>query len=128
MTLKKYLFVMGALTAACWGIFIFVASLIDPTITNWLGLTLFYLALFLSLSGTLALIGFMFQFFILKKDLAFNLVKKSFRRALVFSFFIILLLILKAQGLFNWLNLLLLIIIFVIGEIFVSGYKKSHQS
>jgi len=128
MTLKSYLFVMSVLTIFCWGIFIFVASLIDPVITTWLGLALFYLALFLSLSGTIALIGFIFQFFILKKDLAFNLVKKSFRQAFVLSFFIILLLILQSQGMFNWLNLFLLITIFVIGEIFLSGYKKNHQA
>jgi membrane-associated HD superfamily phosphohydrolase len=126
MTLKNYLFVMSALTAVCWGIFIFVAALIDPTITNWLGLALFYLALFLALSGTIALMGFIFRYFALKKELAFYLVRRSFRQALTLSLFIIILLILKSQGLFNWLNLTLLIVIFVVGELFLSGYKKSR--
>ena len=62
MTLKNYLLVMGFLTALCWGIFIFVANLIDPFITNWLGFSLFYLALFFALSGTIALLGFLFRF------------------------------------------------------------------
>lgn len=118
---------MGALTAVCWGIFLFTASLIDPTITNWFGLSLFYLALFLSLSGTIAILGFIFRFFALKKELAFNLVKKSFRQSFIFSLFIITLLILKANGLLNWLNLILLIIIFVVGELFFAGYKKARN-
>lgn len=126
MTLKKYLFVMGVLTAICWAIFLFIASLIDPTITNWLGFFLFYLSLFLSLSGTIAILGFVFRFLALKKELAFNLVKKSFRQSFVISLFIIILLILKANSLFNWLNLFLLITIFVIGEIFFAGYKKAR--
>ena len=46
MTLKNYLLVMGVLTVFCWGIFLFVANLVDPTSTNWLGFVLFYLSLF----------------------------------------------------------------------------------
>lgn len=126
MTLKNYLFVMVVLTAICWGIFVFVASLIDPTVTNWVGLSLFYLSLFLSLSGTTALIGFIFRFAALRKELAFNLVKVAFRQSFLFSLFIVILLILKSQQLFNWVNLLLLVIIFAILELFLISYKKSR--
>jgi len=124
MTLKNYLLVMGVLSAFCWGIFLFVASLVDPTSTNWLGFSLFYLALFLSLSGTGALIGFVIRFIAAKKQLAFNLVKLSFRQSFLFSLFIIFLLILKSQQLFNWLNLFLLLIIFTIIELFLTSYKN----
>ncbi len=126
MTLKNYLFVMSVLTASCWGLFFFVASLVDPSSTNWLGFVLFYLALFLSLSGTIALLGFIFRFFALKKELAFNLVKISFRQSFIFSLFVIFLLLLKSWDLFNWLNLTLLIIIFIILELFLAGYRKSR--
>ncbi|MFA5131571.1 MAG: hypothetical protein WC467_04095 [Patescibacteria group bacterium] len=126
MTLKNYLFVMSTLTAVCWGILIFVASLIDPTATNWLGYILFYLALFLSLSGLAALIGFIIRFVALKKELAFNSVKVAFRQSFLFSLFIVLSLILKSQHLFNWINLLLLVIIFAILELFLISSKKSR--
>lgn len=126
MTLKSYLFVMSALTAFCWGIFIFVASLVDPTMTNWLGFVLFYISLFLALSGTSALVGFIFRFVALKKELAFNLVKIAFRQSFLFSLFVIFLLVLKSQQLFNWLNLFLLVIIFAILELFFISYKKSR--
>jgi len=126
MTLKNYLLVMAVLTAVCWGIFVFVAGLVNPEATNWLGYTLFYSALFLSLSGTTALIGFIFRFVALKKELAFNLVKVAFRQSFLFSLFIVFLLILKSQHLFNWLNLFLLIIIFAVLELFLISYKKSR--
>ncbi|MFA5109627.1 MAG: hypothetical protein WC458_03725 [Patescibacteria group bacterium] len=125
MTLKNYLWVMSTLTAVCWGIFIFVANLVDPETTNWLGFLLFYLALFASLSGTITLIGFLVRFVALKKELAFNLVKIAFRQSFLFSFFIVSLLILKAQNLFSWLNLFLLVIIFTILELFLVGHKKN---
>lgn len=117
---------MSILTTICWGIFIFVTGLVDPTATNWLGFVLFYLALFLALSGTAALAGFIFRFVALKKELAFNLVKIAFRQSFLFALFIIFLLILKSQQLFNWLNLFLLIIIFGIFELFMISYKKSR--
>lgn len=126
MTLKNYLFVMSILTLFCWGIFVFVASLVDPTATNFIGFFLFYTSLFLALTGTGALCGFLVRVLIRKKDLAFNLVKLSFRQAFLFSLFIIFLLILKAQHLFNWLNLFLLVIIFTIFELFLISYKKSR--
>jgi len=126
MTLSKYLGVMSILTAFCWGIFFFVASLVDPTATNWLGFVLFYLALFISLIGTTALIGFILRFIALKKELAFNLVKVAFRQSFLFSLFVIIILILKSQSLFNWLNLLLLMVIFMILELFLISYQKSR--
>jgi uncharacterized membrane protein len=117
---------MGVLTAVCWGIFIFVAGLVDPTATNWLGFILFYLALFLALSGLAALVGFIIRFVALKEELAFNLVKLAFRQSFVFALFIILLLVLKSQHLFTWLNLGLLVIIFAILELMLINYKKSR--
>lgn len=117
---------MGALTIVCWGVFVFLAGLINPTATNFIGFLLFYLALFLALSGTAALIGFIIRLVSKKEKLAFNLVKLAFRQSFLFALFIVVLLILKAQHLFNWLNLLLLVIIFTILELFLISYKKSR--
>jgi len=126
MTLKNYLFVMGALTLFCWGIFAFVAGSIDPTVTNWLGFALFYLSLFIALSGTIALIGFFLRAVVLKKELIFNLVKISFRQSFLLSLFIVILLALKSQDLFTWLNLSLLIIIFAILELVLMSLNQTR--
>jgi hypothetical protein len=126
MTLKSYLLVMSVLTGISWGIFIFVASLVDPTLTNWLGFLLFYLALFVALSGTIFLVGFVIRFIALKRELAFNLVKSAFRQSFLLALFIVFLLVLKAQDLFAWLNISLLVVIFAILELFLISYKKSR--
>jgi len=127
MTLKNYLFVMSVLTLACLGIFFFVSNTINPFSTNWLGHALFYFSLFLSLSGLATIIGFLIRFVALKKELAFNLVKVAFRQSFLFSLFFISALFLKANDLFNWLNLILLILIFSVLELFLISYKKSRN-
>ncbi|MDD3285306.1 MAG: hypothetical protein PHG95_01580 [Patescibacteria group bacterium] len=126
MTLKNYLIVMGAMTAICWGIFAMMLNFIDPTATNWLGFVLFYVALFLALSGTAALIGFIIRFVALRRELAFYAVATAFRQSFLFALFIVISLFLLSINLFTWLNLILLLIIFSILELFVASYKKSR--
>ncbi len=127
MTLKNYLIVMGAMTAVCWGIFILMLNLIDPTATNWLGFLLFYISLFLALSGTAALIGFLIRFVALRRELAFYAVATAFRQSFLFALFIVISLILLSFNLFTWLNIGLLLIIFAILELFIASYKKSRN-
>ncbi len=126
MTLKSYILVMSFLTAICWGIFIFVASIIDPLATNWLGFLLFYISLFIALSGLSTLLGFLIRFVILKKGLAFNLVKLSFRQSFLFSLFLILALFLQANNFLNGLNLIFLILGFSVLELFLISSKKNR--
>jgi hypothetical protein len=126
MTLKNYLWVMGVMTLLCWGIFVLMLNLIDPTATNWLGFMLFYVALFLALSGTAALLGFIIRFGALKRDLVFYAVSTAFRQSFLFALFIVISLFLLSNNLFTWLNIALLLIIFAILELFVSSYKKSR--
>jgi len=127
MTLKSYLLIMSGLTAVCWGIFVFVIGLIDPEVTNWLGFSLFFLSLFAALSGTTAIIGFLLRFVALKRELAFNAVRAAFRQSFLFSLFVVLLLILKIYNLYTWPNLFLLLFIFVLIELFLTGRKKPQS-
>ncbi len=124
MTLKNYILAMSVLTAICWGVFIFIAGTINPFSTNWLGLFLFYISLGVALIGTSSILGLVVRFFFAKDEAVFNSVKNSFRQSFLLSLFIISLLILKAANYFSWLNLILLIIIFTILEIFLSSKKK----
>ena len=126
MTLKKYLAVMVLATAVCWTIFLFVASVINPESTNSIGFFLFYLSLFMALSGTASLVGFLIRFVALKRDLAFRAVRIAFRQSFLFALFIIAILILLSQDLFNWLNLLMLIVVFVITETVMISSSKNR--
>ena len=124
MTLKKYLMVTAIATAVCWTIFLFVSSIINPELTSWLGFFLFYLSLFMAISGTASLIGFLIRFVALKYELAFYAVKIAYRQSFLFALFIIAILILLSQGLFTWLNLIMLITVFVIAETFMIHSQK----
>ncbi len=127
MTLKNYLIFMSVITAFCWGVFIFVINLINPNSTNVVGFILFYLSLFLALVGTTALIGFVIRFGLLRRKLAFYAVKIAFRQSFLFALFLISLLFLLSQDLINWLNLILLIIVFSILEIIFSSLNNGRR-
>jgi hypothetical protein len=124
MTLKNYLIFMSITTGICWGSFAFVAGLVDPSRTNWLGFFLFYLSVFLALAGTFAIMGFVLRFVIFKGEIAFRAVKLSFYQSFVFSSFVIVLLLLASRDLLTWLNFGLLAMIFLVLEFFVASYSK----
>ena len=126
MTLKKYLMVTALATAVCWTVFLFVSSVINPESTSWLGFLLFYLSLFMSVSGTASLIGFLIRFVALKHELAFYAVRIAYRQSFMFALFIIAILILLSQSLFTWLNLFMLVAVFVIAETFMIHSQKTR--
>jgi hypothetical protein len=113
-------------TTICWGIFLFVLFTINPEITNWLGFLLFYLSLFLAITGTAAMIGFTIRFVALKHELAFRSVIIAFRQSFLFAFLIVAVLFLLSKDLFTWLNLFLLIIGMTILEYFLISYKTRN--
>ncbi|MBU0619992.1 MAG: hypothetical protein V1768_00655 [Patescibacteria group bacterium] len=122
MTLKTYLLVMIATTIICWSVFVFIVLTINPEITNWIGFLLFYLSLFLSASGSVAIIGFIIRFIALKHELIFYSVKTAFRQSFLISFLIIVILFLLSHNLFTWTNLFLLIFGLSILEFFLTTY------
>ncbi len=97
---------------------------IDPSITDWIGLTLFYSSLFLSIVGTATIIGFLLRFVVLKQELAWRIVKEAFRQSFLFALLIVVSLILLSHNLFTWLNLLFLVIGLTILEFFMLSMEK----
>ena len=127
MTLKKYLLIMSITTAVCWVVWTYVLWMINPALTNWIGFVLFYSSLFLALIGTGAIIGFAVRFIALKKELAFRLVKESFRQSFLFALLIIISLILLSYSLFTWLNLILLIFGLSVLEFFMLSFATQTR-
>jgi hypothetical protein len=127
MTLKNYLWFMGLMTALLWGIFAFILYTIDPTVTNWLGFLLFYVSLFLALSGTATIIGFFIRFKALKHELIFRAVQTAFRQSFLFAFLIVAVLFLLSQKLFTWLNLFLLIAFVTVFEFLLISYHNPKK-
>lgn len=124
MTLKKYFFSIGLLTLFLWALFIFLALIINPETSDWVGFVFFYSSLFLALTGTIIIIGFNIRKKQLQKNLAFYLVKTSFRQAFLFSLLITATLFMLAENLFSWLNILILILILSITEYILINNTK----
>lgn len=125
MTLRFYLATMILASIICWAVFFFIIATVNPDMTNWLGFSLFYVSLFLSLVGTSAVIGFLIRFVALKKELAFRSVTEAFRQSFLFAFLVVASLMLASKNLFSWLNLILLIVGLSVLEFFLISYKKS---
>jgi hypothetical protein len=128
MTLKSYLLSMSIATLICWSVFVFIINTINPFTTNYLGFILFYLALFFALSGTILLIGFFLRFIIFRQKLAFYLVKVAFRQSFLLALFLCVLLFFFSQALVNWLNLVLLLTVFIILEVFFASFKIKNTN
>jgi hypothetical protein len=116
MRLKNYLILMSLSTLVCWLTLLGIIFNIDPEEAGILGFFLFYLALLLSLIGTLALLGFLIRIKT-SEEPTFRKVVISFRQAIWFSLLIVFFLSLKAQDLLRWWNVSLFILFLVLLEL-----------
>jgi hypothetical protein len=89
-------------------------------------LAFFYISLFLSLVGTLSLLGLFMRLFFTKDKLMFKKVVTSFRQAILFAILIIVALYLNSFEMFSWKYLIFLIIGLTLLEIFFISYKPKH--
>lgn len=97
------------MTTICVGVFASVLFVIDPFSTNYVGFVLFYVSLFLSLSGVFSIFGFAARFIVFRQALAFRLVADAFRQAILLSLTLCAALFLLSKDLFNWINFILLL-------------------
>jgi len=108
----------------CWLIWVFVLYLIDPTSAGILGFTFFYLSLFLSLAGTMSVLGLIFRMKFGKEEAVFRTVTTSFRQATMLGFLVIGGLFLKSKNLLAWWNIILLVLALTVLEFFFMSSQK----
>ncbi len=68
MSLKDFLLLMGVATALAWGSWIYVLFQVDPHETGLMGFVLFYVTLFASLVGTMAILGSVYRVVLRKRQ------------------------------------------------------------
>ena len=127
MTLRSYLILMMFCDLVLWGVFGYIVTIVDPFATNWLGLTLFYVSLFVALSGAFAVLGFVIRFVGLKKELVFHSVRNAFRQSFLFSFLIVAVLFLQARELFSWTNVTFLALGLTLLEFFLLSQSRPSR-
>jgi hypothetical protein len=126
MTLKSYLILMIFTTLLCWGVFVGAVLTIDPNTTNWPGYAMFYASLFLALSGSSTIFGFLLRFALLRQELAFYAVSEAFRQSFLFAALIITALFLLSRHLFTWMNIFFLVAGLALLEFFLISYGRSR--
>ncbi len=126
MTLRSYLTLMFAATIVCWVAFSYVVFTVNPNSTNWLGFSLFYASLTLSLIGTISIFGFLIRFVILRQALVFRLVSEAFRQSFLFTLLIVVSLFLLSRNLFTWMNLIFLIFAVALLEYFLVSRGRNR--
>ncbi len=125
MNLKQYLILMSLGTAICFTAWILILLNVNPAEGSWPGFVLFYISLFLSLIGLLALIGFVARVWIIKsQDIVSREVIKAFRQAILFSTLFVGSLFLLRAGYLNWWTMLIYIALLAILEFFFISAKR----
>jgi hypothetical protein len=115
-------------TVLAWlGFFIIIRSF-DPTEGSWLVYAMFYGILFLSILGTLSLVGFLSRsIFNRKKGRPRIMATESFRQAIIFSMVLVLALMLQAGRVLTWWNMVLLIILATVVEFVILVFRQSND-
>jgi hypothetical protein len=116
---------MGFGTILAGATFFLVLFRVDPGAAGWVGFTLFYLSLGLTLAGGVSIVGFLVRVMAHRDEMLSRLVLLSFRQAVLLSALAVTALILHSRDLLSWWNSLLLVIVATIVEfIFISLERK----
>lgn len=128
MTLRAYLILMSIGAFICWLAWFFVLVSVNPEQAGFFGFLFFYSSLFLALSGTFSVIGFLVKKIILKNDqVVFHHVKNTFRQGLLAALIVVLALILQQNKLLTWWNAVLLALLFAVMEGIIFTNKKYNN-
>lgn len=127
MNAKNYSLIMGAATIIAWVGFFTIIFNFDPQEANWIIFTLFYLSLFLAVSGTLSIIGFFARILLLRKrSILRYLVSESFRQATIVAAALVVTMILQSVRILTWWNMALLILAAAALEFLILLFKKNQ--
>ena len=135
MTLRDFLISLAVVTLFSWVAWVTVLFYIDPEISRFFGVTMFYAALFFALLGTFTLSGLgiriLFRRLHKEKIIAFRFISPSVRQSIWFALLVCISLILLSANLFAWWSIGLLLIGLLAIEIFYllrSDTSTAHES
>jgi hypothetical protein len=100
---------MAVSTVLCFLSWLLIVVYIDPTTTNLVGISLFYLSLFFFLVGLFTLLGFFLRRRLFKNETEFTQTGIAFRQGVLLSLVFIGSLILQSLKMLNLGNVVLLV-------------------
>ncbi len=117
---------MVVATALAWLCLVVVILQINPFEGGIFGLLVFYVALGLALTGTLALAGFFVRAWSLKDQRLTQFVTTSFRQGIWLALVVVFSFLLQSQRLFRWWNIGLFILFLTFLEFFFLSYREEE--
>lgn len=123
MSLKKYLIFMTTATFICWLAWLIVVFYVNPQEAGFLGFTMFYVSLFLALTGTFSLVGFFGRVWFTREAVIFRHLGISTRHAVWFALLLVCALLLQGSGFLRWWNIFFLVLLFTLLEFFFLSRK-----
>src|SRR3989344_5774750 len=124
MAQKTFFFLIFFITLINFGVFIGSLLYINPETTGALGFVFFYSSMLLCLFGSIFLVSFIAHLKILQWTSVFKNIQVSMRHGFLFSILVGSCLILQAQRLLSWINLIVLILLLTFIE-FIFITKRS---
>jgi hypothetical protein len=124
MTLRNYLWFMGAGTAFAAGALALILATVDPDTASGAVFAIFYACVFLAVTGLLSIIGFTARVFLLSKRLFISQeVAISFRQSMLIGALVVCALYLKSRDQLNWWTALLIVALLTLLEFFFISAK-----
>jgi magnesium-transporting ATPase (P-type) len=127
MSLAKFLSILGLATGLCWVSFLAVIFFMNPGTNTFLAPTFFYLSLTCALLGSFTMLGYLIRSFTNKEEQSYKQVKVASRQALLFTILVVFSLFLQSKELLSWWNLLVLLALLGLIEMFFLSYKKYNR-
>jgi hypothetical protein len=128
MTFRMYVAFMALGTLLAWTAWLLVLFNINPDEAGLMGMSIFYVTLFMSLVGTLTLLGVLYRVMVRRRhDLVSREVRVSFRHGIFLSIIAVASLAIAAQGLFKWWSGLGLLAVTCIVEYFFLVKESSRR-
>jgi len=121
MALGRHLLIMLIVTLGAWIGWLAVIIQVNPEEAGFLGIVAFYLSLFLALFGSLSLLGITVRSLASKRRLQGANLLVAMRQALLWTFALLVALVLQSQSLLNIWSLTILIVLFIMLEFFLSS-------
>lgn len=129
MNIKTYNISMLMATIIAWLGFFIIINNFDPFEANLVVFIMFYSVFFLSILGTLSLLGFWLRVaWNRKRGIPRVMVTESFRQAIIFASALIIALLLQSGRILTWWNMLLLIVLATVVEFLVLVFRQNPEN
>lgn len=124
MSLRAYLVGLGAISGVCWLAWLLTLVNTNPAQGGQAALLSFYFSLLVALVGTLTLAGYFVRLYFSRNELKFVLFRQALRQAWLLGGLLVTLLVLQSIRLVSWWDILLLIAVAFLLELYLRSNAR----